>query len=324
MKRLSVMLALLLAFALPAFAQIQGGSISGTIKDEQGGVLPGVTVSAQGVDATQTFVTEASGEYPLPEPRARPVQGHRRPARLHHRRPRGRRRVGRQERRAADDAEDRAGRRDDHRQRRVAGDRHQGDRHVDQLHLRRADQDSDLARSVRADALGAGRARRSRQHRRQRDRPAVQLRVEGHAAAGRGVDDGRDQHHRHGGDRRVAQLLQLRQLRGDPGLDRRPGHQAADRRHGAEPRRQARHQRVPRRRPRLLRQPRDGVDQRAGRARRRRRHAARRRITTSRSPTTASISAGRSCATRRGSTARTRSRTCSWCGAPARWSTRPS
>ena len=48
---------------MPAFAQIQGGSISGTIKDEQGGVLPGVTVTAQGVDATQTFVTEATGEF---------------------------------------------------------------------------------------------------------------------------------------------------------------------------------------------------------------------------------------------------------------------
>ena len=42
-------------------------------------------------------------------------------------------------------------------------------------------------------------------------------------------------------------LLQLRQLRGDPGLDRRQRHQAADRRHGPEPRRQARHQPVPRR-----------------------------------------------------------------------------
>ncbi len=63
MKRLSFALALILAHALPAFAQIQGGSLSGTIKDEQGGVLPGVTVSAQGVDATQTFVTEATGEY---------------------------------------------------------------------------------------------------------------------------------------------------------------------------------------------------------------------------------------------------------------------
>jgi hypothetical protein len=54
---------MIVACALPALAQIQGGSISGTIKDEQGGVLPGVTVTAQGVDATQTFVTEATGEY---------------------------------------------------------------------------------------------------------------------------------------------------------------------------------------------------------------------------------------------------------------------
>jgi Carboxypeptidase regulatory-like domain/TonB-dependent Receptor Plug Domain len=63
MKRLSSMLVLLMAFAMPAFAQIQGGSISGTVRDEQGGVLPGVTVSLQGVDATQTAVTEATGEY---------------------------------------------------------------------------------------------------------------------------------------------------------------------------------------------------------------------------------------------------------------------
>src|SRR5438876_7106775 len=63
MKRLFSVLAVVLTTALPAFAQIQGGSVSGTIKDEQGGVLPGVTVTAQGVDATQTFVTEATGEY---------------------------------------------------------------------------------------------------------------------------------------------------------------------------------------------------------------------------------------------------------------------
>ena len=72
------------------------------------------------------------------------------------------------------------------------------DRHRDQLHGRRADEDPDLARSVRADAHGAGRARRPRQHRRQRDRPAVELRVEGHAAAGCGLDDGRRRDHRHG------------------------------------------------------------------------------------------------------------------------------
>jgi hypothetical protein len=66
MKRVIFVLALLaIAFASAgtAFAQIQGGTISGTVKDEQGGVLPGVTVTAQGVDATQTFITEASGEY---------------------------------------------------------------------------------------------------------------------------------------------------------------------------------------------------------------------------------------------------------------------
>ncbi len=63
MKRLSLVCALVLAMAIPAFAQIQSGSISGTIKDEQGGVLPGVTVTLQGVDATQTFTTEANGEF---------------------------------------------------------------------------------------------------------------------------------------------------------------------------------------------------------------------------------------------------------------------
>ena len=47
----------------PLVAQIQGHTISGIVKDEQGGVLPGVIVTVQGVDATQTFVTEAAGEY---------------------------------------------------------------------------------------------------------------------------------------------------------------------------------------------------------------------------------------------------------------------
>src|SRR3954471_23824445 len=54
---------LIVALAVPAFAQIQGGSITGLITDEQGGVLPGVTVTAQGVDATQSFTTEADGRY---------------------------------------------------------------------------------------------------------------------------------------------------------------------------------------------------------------------------------------------------------------------
>ena len=64
MKRVIFVLALLaIATTGTAFAQIQGGTVSGTVRDEQGGVLPGVTVTAQGVDATQTFITEATGEY---------------------------------------------------------------------------------------------------------------------------------------------------------------------------------------------------------------------------------------------------------------------
>ena len=46
-----------------AKAQVQGGSISGTISDEQGGVLPGVLVTAQGVDAALTTSSDSSGEY---------------------------------------------------------------------------------------------------------------------------------------------------------------------------------------------------------------------------------------------------------------------
>ena len=321
MKRLSVMLALLLAFALPAFAQIQGGSISGTIKDEQGGVLPGVTVSVQGVDATQTFVTEASGEFrflnlaPGPYTVTAVLPGFTTivregvvvavgasvelPVAL----------------KIAQVAETIT----------VSGespvDRHQGHRHATNF---TADELTKIPTSRDPFALmrsGARRARRSRQHRRQRDRPAVQLRLEGHAPAGCELDDGRHRHHRHGGDRRVADAISTtttsRKSRSRP-----PARTSSQphRRHGPQPRRQARHQPVPRRRPRLLRQRRDGVDQRAGRARAPPASRTRRRITTSRSPTTASTSAARSCATRRGSTARTRSRTCGWCAAPARWS----
>jgi Carboxypeptidase regulatory-like domain/TonB-dependent Receptor Plug Domain len=66
MKRVIFVFALLAVAIVTtgtAVAQIQGGTISGTVRDEQGGVLPGVTVTAQGVDATQTFITEATGEY---------------------------------------------------------------------------------------------------------------------------------------------------------------------------------------------------------------------------------------------------------------------
>src|SRR5262244_3358953 len=63
MRRITLALALVLGCWLPATAQIQGGGITGIVKDQQGGVLPGATATLQGVDATRSFVTDASGTF---------------------------------------------------------------------------------------------------------------------------------------------------------------------------------------------------------------------------------------------------------------------
>jgi hypothetical protein len=63
MRRITLALALVLGSWLPASAQIQGGGITGTVKDQQGGVLPGATTTLQGVDATRSSVTDASGAF---------------------------------------------------------------------------------------------------------------------------------------------------------------------------------------------------------------------------------------------------------------------
>jgi hypothetical protein len=60
---LVVALMAILVTVAPAIAQIQDGSISGAVVDEQGGALPGVTVTAQGLDAAQVFSTDATGEF---------------------------------------------------------------------------------------------------------------------------------------------------------------------------------------------------------------------------------------------------------------------
>lgn len=54
---------LILAIAVPAMAQVQGGTIYGTVVDEQGAVLPGCLVTLAGSDRTQTFTTEADGKF---------------------------------------------------------------------------------------------------------------------------------------------------------------------------------------------------------------------------------------------------------------------
>jgi hypothetical protein len=63
MKRLLMAFALVLATASASFAQLAGGSITGTVQDEQGGVLPGVTVTLQGTDRTTSAVTDETGQF---------------------------------------------------------------------------------------------------------------------------------------------------------------------------------------------------------------------------------------------------------------------
>ncbi len=66
MMRRMVILALLasaIAWAGSAGAQTLTGTITGKITDEQGGVLPGVTVTLTGKQGSQTQTTDARGEY---------------------------------------------------------------------------------------------------------------------------------------------------------------------------------------------------------------------------------------------------------------------
>ncbi len=60
-------LALLVAAPRPSAAQLERGSVSGTVVDQQGGVVPGVTVTATSLQTRQarTVVTDASGFYSL-------------------------------------------------------------------------------------------------------------------------------------------------------------------------------------------------------------------------------------------------------------------
>lgn len=67
MKTLAVGLLLLTCAAAETFAQVTEGSIRGYLRDEQGGVLPGVTVTATSptVAGTYTAVTDQDGHYRL-------------------------------------------------------------------------------------------------------------------------------------------------------------------------------------------------------------------------------------------------------------------
>ena len=59
---------LVLSLAVSAAAQGTNGTLTGTVTDNQGGVLPGVTVTVRNVETgtVRTVVTEADGQYRVP------------------------------------------------------------------------------------------------------------------------------------------------------------------------------------------------------------------------------------------------------------------
>jgi len=65
--RLLLLLAAMCAAAAPAMAQVDQGRLTGTVTDAQGGVLPGVTVTAKSpaLIGVRTTVTEADGKYSM-------------------------------------------------------------------------------------------------------------------------------------------------------------------------------------------------------------------------------------------------------------------
>src|SRR5260370_16103591 len=63
MKCLILTCLCLLAIAFPAVAQTQGGSITGSVRDEQGASAPGSDVTVQGSDATFHFTTAQDGAF---------------------------------------------------------------------------------------------------------------------------------------------------------------------------------------------------------------------------------------------------------------------
>jgi hypothetical protein len=62
-KNVFSMWLLCLLIAAPAAAQVQNGTIAGTVKDQQGGVLPGAIVTLTSADRTAEFTTEADGRF---------------------------------------------------------------------------------------------------------------------------------------------------------------------------------------------------------------------------------------------------------------------
>src|SRR5262249_41795079 len=189
MKGTSSVLALIL-LAATTFAQILGGSITGTVKDEQGGVLPGVVVTLQGIDATRTFTSNETGEFRFYKPGGGAVQADVSLQGLHEVGPRGRDCRGRKKCRSADDHESRGSIRECQRYGSQSHRGHEAGRNRHELYIDRTREDSNVPRSIRAGAVRSWCACGSGEHRRQRDWAAVELRGEGDTSARCCVDVG--------------------------------------------------------------------------------------------------------------------------------------
>ncbi|MFN8093930.1 MAG: TonB-dependent receptor [Vicinamibacteria bacterium] len=63
MRRTLILFLLLAAAAMPLAAQSLSGTVSGTVKDDQGGVLPGVAVTLIGKTGSRTATSDAQGGY---------------------------------------------------------------------------------------------------------------------------------------------------------------------------------------------------------------------------------------------------------------------
>ena len=57
-----LLLTLALAWAFPAFGQSDRGSITGTVKDQNGGVVPDAKVTATNIDTGETRKTTTGAE----------------------------------------------------------------------------------------------------------------------------------------------------------------------------------------------------------------------------------------------------------------------
>jgi hypothetical protein len=68
MQKRTIIFVLVATLGVAGSAVAQNAQITGTLKDQSGGVLPGVTVSARNQETglTRTAVTEGSGDYRLP------------------------------------------------------------------------------------------------------------------------------------------------------------------------------------------------------------------------------------------------------------------